>query len=220
MWPGCGHNKLAKHCKIVGCIQRIQFTPDLSQDVNACRFFNAKTANLSFCPADSRPDVATRKKSPRQPKTQSDCELWRTPGHVDGCYHPKLSVMPREPINTSTFTLPAQLSTLSHARTRGQPNRGGRSRRGSSTHPYEHRAGVSARGTDAAQERFKTVSGCPVKEYMVELVSLRANTSERYLGASPAGSLAVSRAQPAPVCRKAPYARQRYKFLAEAPGDR
>src|SRR5229473_2531791 len=209
--PGVGKTVLTKAiARSIGCsFKRIQFTPDLlPSDVTGVSVYNQKTANFEFRPGPIMAQIVLADEINRAtPKTQSAL-LEAMEEHqvtVDGTTYqlpePFLVMATQNPIEyEGTFPLPeAQLDRFFMRIQLGYP----KEREEIAIldaqriiHPLETIDQVLSseellRAQSASREIHLAET---VKKYVVDVVTATRSHPDVYLGASPRGSLALSRA--------------------------
>ncbi|MFQ5875964.1 MAG: AAA family ATPase, partial [Dehalococcoidia bacterium] len=208
--PGVGKTILARSlAKSTGCtFRRIQFTPDLlPTDVTGVSIYNQKTGDFEFRPGPIMAQVVLADEINRAtPKTQSallECMEERQIT-VDGVSYqmprPFLVMATQNPVEyEGTFPLPeAQLDRFLVRVTLGYPSAEQEitiidSQR--YTHPIEDLAAVTnPEEITSLQDSVKRVYIDPlIKKYIVAIVDATRSHPDIYLGASPRGSLALTR---------------------------
>lgn len=209
--PGVGKTVLAKSIvRSMGCtFRRIQFTPDLlPSDVTGVSIYNQKTGEFEFRPGPILAQVVLADEINRAtPKTQSallECMEERQVT-VDGTTYPAprpfLVMATQNPIEyEGTFPLPeAQLDRFFMQLTLGYPSLEDEIavlERQIYQHPVDNlKQVVDASQIQEVQEAVKKVRVDPlIMRYIVSIVEATRRHPEVYLGSSPRGSLALSRA--------------------------
>lgn len=209
--PGVGKTMLAKSIvKSVGCtFRRIQFTPDLlPSDVTGVSVYNQRTGEFEFRPGPILAQVVLADEINRAtPKTQSallECMEERQVT-VDGITYaaprPFLVMATQNPIEyEGTFPLPeAQIDRFFMRLTLGYPSVEHEIEileRQQRVHPVDAlEQVVDSAEILAAQQAIKEVRVDPlITRYVVSIVDATRKHSEVYLGSSPRGSLALTRA--------------------------
>jgi len=209
--PGVGKTMLAKSIvKSVGCtFRRIQFTPDLlPSDVTGVSVYNQRTGEFEFRPGPILAQVVLADEINRAtPKTQSallECMEERQVT-VDGVTYaaprPFLVMATQNPIEyEGTFPLPeAQIDRFFMRLTLGYPSVEHEIEileRQQRVHPVDAlEQVVDSAEILAAQQAIKEVRVDPlITRYVVSIVDATRKHSEVYLGSSPRGSLALTRA--------------------------
>ena len=209
--PGVGKTMLAKALsKSIGCsFRRIQFTPDLlPSDVTGLSIFNQKTQEFEFRPGPIMAQVVLADEINRAtPKTQSSLLECMEEGQatIDGISHPMpspfLVIATQNPIEyEGTFALPeAQLDRFMLRLRLGYPKAmeeivilDEQKRK----HPIEALQQVldleELRQMQAAVKEIYVDQA--VAEYIVRLTGATREHPDVYLGASPRGSINLSRA--------------------------
>ncbi len=208
--PGVGKTVLAKSiAKSLGCtFSRIQFTPDmLPSDVIGVSIFNQISRLFEFRPGPILAQIVLSDEINRAtPKTQAALleAMEERQITVDGITHPLpkpfMVLATQNPIEyEGTFPLPeAQLDRFLIRLELGYPLIDDEINildRQQFQHPVDSLAQVvSEEELKSAQEAIKSVYVAPmVKRYIVELSRATRSHPDVYLGASPRGSLALSR---------------------------
>lgn len=208
--PGVGKTILARSlARSLGCsFNRIQFTPDmLPSDVTGVSIFNQVNRQFEFRPGPIMAQVVLSDEINRAtPKTQAALleAMEERQVTVDGTTHilprPFMVLATQNPIEyEGTFPLPeAQLDRFLMRIRLGYPAQEEEVdiiNRQQFRHPFETlEQVVSLEELVEVQEEVKAVYvSTAVKRYIVELVRQTRQHAEVYLGASPRGSLALSR---------------------------
>jgi len=209
--PGVGKTTLAKSiARSVGCtFKRIQFTPDLlPSDITGVSIYNQKTSGFEFRPGPIFAQIVLADEINRAtPKTQSALleAMEERQVTVDGLTHkmarPFLVMATQNPIEyEGTFPLPeAQLDRFLLRLTLGYPTAAEEVtiiQKQQLVHPIDELSQVAApEEIVELQEAVKKVYIDPlVMQYVVSLVDATRAHASVYLGASPRGSLSLSRA--------------------------
>lgn len=209
--PGTGKTTLAKAlAKSLGCsFSRIQFTPDLlPSDLTGINFYNQGKGEFIFKAGPVFTNILLADEINRAtPRTQSsllECMEERQVT-IDGQTHtlsrPFLVIATQNPVEIQgTYPLPeAQLDRFFIRLDMGYPdaeseqkmleNLGGHAL-AQSLEPV-----VAAEDIIAAQNTILTVKVCPqVREYIVRIITATRNNEKIRLGASPRGSIALTKA--------------------------
>ena len=209
--PGVGKTMLARSlARSLDCtFNRIQFTPDmLPSDVTGVSIYNQQKAQFEFRPGPIIGQIILGDEINRAtPKTQAALleAMEERQVTVDGVTHdlprPFMVLATQNPIEyEGTFPLPeAQLDRFLLRVRLGYPDYSDEIKILDSQrlkHPIESLQSV-ARAADvlAAAEEVKTVFVSPaVKRYVTDLTRRTRQSGDIYLGASPRGTLALSRA--------------------------
>ena len=212
--PGVGKTVMARTlAKSLGCaFNRLQFTPDmLPSDVTGVSIFNQKTRGFEFRPGPIFGQIILADEINRAtPKTQAAL-LEAMDEHqvtVDGTTHPLprpfMVLATQNPIEyEGTFPLPeAQLDRFLLRIRLGYPSPPDEIlvlEQQQLRHPIEAIEPVcSADEILAAAEAVRSIYVSPaVKRYIVDLTGHTRQNNDVYLGASPRGSLGLSRASQA-----------------------
>jgi MoxR-like ATPase len=209
--PGTGKTVLAKSLsRSIGCsFRRIQFTPDLlPSDVTGVAIFDQRTNSFEFRPGPVMSQIVLADEINRAtPKTQSALleAMEERQITVDGVTYrlpePFLVMATQNPIEyEGTFPLPeAQLDRFFLRLQLGYPAPAQEvaildAQR--VQHPIETLGQVvSSEELIEAQQRVRDIHVAPaVKNYVVSVVGATRSHPDVYLGASPRGSLALTRA--------------------------
>jgi len=209
--PGVGKTMLAKAlAKTLGCdFKRIQFTPDmLPSDVTGVSIFNQLTKKFEFRPGPVMTNILLADEINRAtPKTQSALleAMEERQITVDGVTHsifePFIVLATQNPIEyEGTFPLPeAQLDRFFMKIQIGYPTILDEVKiieEQQIQHPLERISSIT--NVDEIlmmNEAVKNVFvSTPVKKYIVQIIRATRENNEIYLGCSPRGSLALSRA--------------------------
>lgn len=209
--PGVGKTMLAKAlAKTLGCnFKRIQFTPDmLPSDVTGVSIFNQLTKKFEFRPGPVMTNILLADEINRAtPKTQSALleAMEERQITVDGITHnisePFIVLATQNPIEyEGTFPLPeAQLDRFFMKIQIGYPTLLDEVRiieEQQLQHPLESISSIT--GVDEILSMNKVVKkvyiSTQVKKYIVQIIRSTRENKEIYLGCSPRGSLALSRA--------------------------
>jgi len=209
--PGTGKTVLAKSLsRSIGCsFRRIQFTPDLlPSDVTGVAIFDQRTNSFEFRPGPVMSQIVLADEINRAtPKTQSALleAMEERQITVDGVTYrlpePFLVMATQNPIEyEGTFPLPeAQLDRFFLRLQLGYPAPAQEvaildAQR--VQHPIETLGQVvSSEELIEAQQRVRDIHVAPaIKTYVVSVVGATRSHPDVYLGASPRGSLALTRA--------------------------
>ncbi len=209
--PGVGKTMLARSlAKSLGCsFQRIQFTPDmLPSDVTGVSIYNQAKKTFEFRPGPIFAQIVLVDEINRAtPKTQAALleAMEERQVTVDGITRPLpkpfMVLATQNPIEyEGTFPLPeAQLDRFLMRIRLGYPAQTDEVEileRQQLHHPIEELEAVAQVGELLeAMEGIKRVFVAPsLKKYIVELMNRTRENNDVYLGASPRGSLGLSRA--------------------------
>ncbi|MDO8531302.1 MAG: MoxR family ATPase [Dehalococcoidia bacterium] len=209
--PGVGKTTLAKSIsRSMGCtFKRIQFTPDLlPSDITGVSVYNQKTGTFEFRAGPVFAQIVLADEINRgTPKTQSALleAMEERQVTVDGLTHkmprPFLVLATQNPIEyEGTFPLPeAQLDRFLLRITLGYPSAADEVtivQKQQITHPIDALDQVaSPEELVELQDAIKKVYLDPILiQYIVSLVDATRSHSSVYLGASPRGSLSLSKA--------------------------
>lgn len=209
--PGVGKTMLAKAlAKTLGCdFKRIQFTPDmLPSDVTGVSIFNQLTKKFEFRPGPVMTNILLADEINRAtPKTQSalleamEERQMTVDGVTHSIYEPFIVLATQNPIEyEGTFPLPeAQLDRFFMKIQIGYPTLLDEVKiieEQQIQHPLERISSIT--NVDEILMMNKAVKkvfvSTPVKKYIVQLIRATRENKEIYLGCSPRGSLALSRA--------------------------
>jgi MoxR-like ATPase len=209
--PGVGKTVMARTlAKSLGCsFNRLQFTPDmLPSDVTGVSIFNQQTRGFEFRPGPVFGQIILADEINRAtPKTQAalleamDERQVTVDGTTHSLPHPFMVLATQNPIEyEGTFPLPeAQLDRFLLRIHLGYPSSSDEilvMERQQLHHPIETIEPIcSVEEILAAAEAVRAVYlSAAVKRYIVDLTQQTRQNNDVYLGASPRGSLGLSRA--------------------------
>ena len=209
--PGVGKTMLAKAlARTLGCdFKRIQFTPDmLPSDVTGVSIFNQLTKQFEFRPGPVMTNILLADEINRAtPKTQSALleAMEERQITVDGVTHiinePFIVLATQNPIEyEGTFPLPeAQLDRFFMKIQIGYPSLLDEVKiieEQQMQHPLETISSITNVAEILSMNTIvkKVFVSAAVKKYIVQIIRSTRENKEIYLGCSPRGSLALSRA--------------------------